>query len=115
MPHEFCLHFVPWHKLYTLSIEFSESPCNLFLPGRFNMLVDFVLKALQLAQPRWLGPAHRVLKLVETTLSHGVTSLLLLDSARLNMTGEMLPTPTGEGPINSSGIRWRAMCVSISA
>jgi len=47
MPHEFCLHFVPWHKFYTLSIEFGESPCNLFLPGRFNMLVDFVLKALQ--------------------------------------------------------------------
>jgi hypothetical protein len=47
MPHEFCLHLVPWHQLYTPSIEFGESPGNLFLPSGLNLLVDFVLKALQ--------------------------------------------------------------------
>jgi hypothetical protein len=47
MPHEFCLHLLPWHRLYTPSIEFGESPGNLFLPGGLNILIDFVLKALQ--------------------------------------------------------------------
>jgi hypothetical protein len=47
MPHEFGLHLGPWHQLYTPRIEFDESSGNLFLPGGLNMLVDFVLKALQ--------------------------------------------------------------------